>query len=150
LAVELEAYNRAERKSYARSTTTESSSETNALKALSAKFDSLQNEVRDLKFKVKIESRRSRSREHAIIAISQATCRDLVFARKAESQNNRKQTNAGAKKQIRAKAAKHLSNEKQNAKQPAQGQVSSIGANTAGAEAGMFLKVMICGVKAKF
>jgi hypothetical protein len=40
-------YNRAERKSYASPTTT--SSETNALlKAMSANFDSLQNEVRDL------------------------------------------------------------------------------------------------------
>jgi Tfp pilus assembly protein PilN len=60
--VELEAYNRAERKSYARPTTTEPSSETNALlKTLSTKFDSLQSEVRDLQ--VKSQNRKQKTQE---------------------------------------------------------------------------------------
>jgi predicted aspartyl protease len=65
-------------------------------------------------------------------------------------QSNRKQPNFGAKKQIRANRAEYQGNEEQNAKQSTQGQVSSIGASTAGAEAGMFIEVMICGVKADF
>ena len=48
LAVELEVYNRAEKSNYARPTTSETSDGRNSvLKELSAKFDSLQKEIKD-------------------------------------------------------------------------------------------------------
>jgi hypothetical protein len=99
LAVELEAYNRAERKSYARPTTTEPSSETNALsKALSAKFDSLQNEVRDLQVKSQNKKQKTQVQRTCFYCNKPGHVQRHCFARKTELQSNRKQPNFGAKK----------------------------------------------------
>ena len=50
LAVELEAYNRAEKRNYARPTTSETIDVRNSvLEKLSSKFDSLQKEIKELK-----------------------------------------------------------------------------------------------------
>ena len=64
LAVELEAYNRAEKRNYARPTTSETIDGRNSvLEELSAKFDSLQKEIKELKERQVVGSLQSRHKE---------------------------------------------------------------------------------------
>jgi hypothetical protein len=81
LAVELEAYNRAEKRNYARSTTIEPVDDrtASALKDFCAKLDSLHNEMRELKAQRKESSPQARQRDSNQTSGTQKLC---YFSRK--------------------------------------------------------------------
>ena len=147
LAVELEAYNRAEKRNYARPTTTEpvDGKTASALEDLCAKLESLQNEMRELKAQRKESSPQARQKESNQTSGAQKTC---YFCRKP----GHLRKDCRAYKAQRQARQSHQTNDfkaKPSSRRIKTGDKTPINASPVGLEAGLFIEMDVCGVKAK-
>ncbi|XP_065923756.1 uncharacterized protein [Magallana gigas] len=151
LAVELEAYNRAERKGYARPTAPDPENDTLAktIDALNAKIDSLQLEVKSLKRQGGGDAQlRPRAQEQQKLCYY---CRKPGHIRKdcKGYRDNRLRENSTISSESGNRRYGRRAEANSNQMQNKTNGTASIGANTVGSDAGLFLKMEICGVVAK-